>query len=364
MPSKPLGAAVVGTGFGVLTHLRALRRAGFEVRALVGRDPERTAERAQRFDVPNGLTSLDDALALPGVDVVAVATPPHTHADIVLRALDAGKHVLCEKPFARNAEEGRAMLARAEATGLVHMLGTEFRWATGQAVATRAIREGLIGEPKLATFLFHMPALADPAAETPAWWGRAEEGGGWLGAYASHVIDQVRQTCGEFAGVSASLSLLSDRDWTAEDSYTVHFRTVAGVDGMLQSSSGAWGPFAMCSRISGSAGTVTIEGDSVSLTGPTGSRVLDIPEDLRLPPPEPPPSELLVTAYDGLHSMGIDLAPYTKLFLAMADRIAGASRRGAAADPEPATFADGVAIQQVLDAIRQSSAEQRWVEIA
>ena len=68
------GVVIVGTGFGCITHLRALRAAGFDVHALVGRDPEKTAERARRFEVPHGLTNLADALALPGVDAVAIAT--------------------------------------------------------------------------------------------------------------------------------------------------------------------------------------------------------------------------------------------------------------------------------------------------
>ena len=106
------GVVIVGTGFGCITHLRALRNAGFDVRALVGRDPEKTRERARRFDVPHGLTNLGDALALPGVDAVAIATPPHTHAPIALEAIAAGKHVVCEKPFARDAREARAMLER------------------------------------------------------------------------------------------------------------------------------------------------------------------------------------------------------------------------------------------------------------
>ena len=104
MGQSKVGAIVVGTGFGVLTHLRALRGAGFEVHALVGRNPEKTAQRAQKVGVPHACTSLAEALALPGVDAVTVATPPHTHASIVLEAIALGKHVLCEKPFARNAE--------------------------------------------------------------------------------------------------------------------------------------------------------------------------------------------------------------------------------------------------------------------
>jgi len=133
---RNLGAVIVGTSFGVLTHLRALRAAGVDVKAFVGRDPEKTRAKAAQAGVPHGLTSLSEAMALPGVELVTVATPPHTHAAIVLEAIAAGKHVVCEKPFARNADEARQMLEAAEAAGVVHMLGTEFRWSTTQALAT------------------------------------------------------------------------------------------------------------------------------------------------------------------------------------------------------------------------------------
>jgi predicted dehydrogenase len=360
MRNGSVGAVIVGTGFGVLTHLRALRKAGIEVLALVGRDAEKTRQRAGMFDVPNGLTSLAEALALPGVDLVTIATPPHTHAALALEAIAAGKHVLCEKPFARNVEEGRLMLEAAEKAGVVHLLGTEFRYATSQALLTRTVREGSIGEPRLATFIMNVPVLADPASEVPDWWSRADSGGGWLGAYASHIIDQVRATLGEISGVSASLSLVSDRDWTAEDSYTVHFRTESGCDGVLQSTAGALGPMDFITRISGTKGTAWLQGENVCVADAGGTRTLDVPEDLRTLPAEPPPSELMVTTYDHLHAAGFDLGPYTKLAQYMRDRILG---RGAISDPAPATFADGLAAQKVLDAIRKSSAERSWVEV-
>ena len=149
------GVVIVGTGFGCITHLRALRSAGFEVRALVGRDPAKTRERADRFDVPHAMTALTDALALPGVDAVAIATPPHTHAEIALEAIAAGKHVLCEKPFARDAQEARAMLEAARAAGVVHLLGTEFRWSPGQASMARVVET-------LAPADRRVPILASP----------------------------------------------------------------------------------------------------------------------------------------------------------------------------------------------------------
>jgi len=360
MPETRPGAVVVGTGFGVLTHLRALRAAGFEVVALVGRDPEKTRKRADQSGVPHGFTSLDEALVLPGVEAVSVATPPHTHCEIVLEAIAAGKHVLCEKPFARDADEAKRMLDAAEKAGIVHLLGTEFRFATGQALATRAVRAGAIGEPRHATFVFHMPALADPTAEVPGWWTESGEGGGWLGAYCSHVIDHMRVMLGEFAGVSASLTRVGHPDWTADDAYTIHFRTKRGAEGVLQSTAAAHGPFMMTARVVGSAGTLWIEGDAVHVADGSGQRQLEVPDDLAHPAPVPPPGELLVTAYDMLHAMGIDLAPFTRVFEIMRARMAGEPFPD---DPAAGTFADGVAIQEVLDAVRLSSAESRWVAL-
>jgi predicted dehydrogenase len=337
-----------------------MRAAGIDVVALVGRDPEKTVARAERFEVPNALTSLADALALPGVDAVTVATPPHTHVPIVLEAIAAGKHVVCEKPFARDADEGRRMLDAAEAAGVVHLLGTEFRWSAGQALAARVIKQGAIGEPRMATFVLHVPLLADPDGELPAWWANAEEGGGWLGAQAAHVVDQVRTTLGEFDGVSASLPLVADRSMTAEDSYTVHFRTRTGVDGVMQSTAGAYGPPLFVTRVAGTAGTVWVDFDTVSIADADGQRQVPVPDDLALPPPDAPPADLLVTAYDQLHSFGIDLPPYTRVYETFTALIEG---RPVPDDPPPATFADGVADIAVLDAIRRSAADHAWVPV-
>jgi predicted dehydrogenase len=361
MADEPaLGAVVVGTGFGCLTHVRALRAAGFEIAALVGRNPERTKERARRFDIPLATTTLGEALARPGVDAVAIATPPHTHAPLALEAIAAGKHVVCEKPFTRDADEARALLAAAEHAGVVHFLGTEFRWATGQALMTRVVARGEIGEPRLATFLLHLPLLADPGAEVPDWWADAEQGGGWLGAHASHVIDQILVTLGDIAGVSAALPHVADHAWSAEDSYSVRFTTSSGADGVLQASAGDWGPPLFATRIAGTKGTVWTEGDAVYVADPSGTRAVEVPSDLQPVTPDPPPADLMVTAYDLMHSTGIDLGPYTRLMEAFGARIRGTKVPD---DPRPATFADGVKGMAVMDAIRRSAAERDWVAI-
>ena len=94
---------------------------------------------------------------------------------------------------------------------------------------------------------------------------------------------------------------------------------------------------------------------------PTGRvRAIPVPDDLRGGPPDPPPGDLLVTAYDLLHSTGIDVGPYTRLAETFRDLILG---QPVAGDPRPATFADGVANMMVLDAMRLSAASNTWAKV-
>ncbi|WP_037599929.1 Gfo/Idh/MocA family protein [Streptacidiphilus rugosus] len=363
-PNLPSGSgvAVVGTGYGCLTHVPALRRAGFTVHALVGRDADRTAQRAARLGIPHAFTDVAAALAHPGIDAVTVATPPSAHADIVLQAVQAGKHVLCEKPFGRNAAEAARMLTAAERAGVVHLVGCEFRYATAQALAARAVADGAIGTPRLATLLTLLPMFADPRATAPAWWFDPEFGGGWLNAHAAHGIDQIRTTLGEFAGLSAGLTRTRERgSGTAEDAYSIHFELATGVDGVAQSSIASSGPLLMTTRITGSSGSLWIEGDQVCLADVHGRTTLVAPPDPAAAAPEPPPPDLLVTAYDRLHATGIDLTPYTRLAATFRSLIEdGKPLPG----PIPATFADGLALARVLDAVRRSARERRWVQLA
>ncbi len=369
MTEPDLGAVVVGTGFGCITHVRALRGAGFAVKAIVGRDPDRTRERARRFGVPRALTDVAAALALDEVDAVTIATPPHTHSELALAAIAAGKHVICEKPFARDAAEGRTMLAAARAAGVVHLLGTEFRWDPGQATLARTIRAGAIGEPRLATVVLQVPVLAAPGAEVPAWWADAQAGGGWFGAHGSQVIDQIRVTLGELAGVSATLTNVGTSAVNADDTFVMHFETRSGCAGVMQSTAADWGPPIVITRIAGTSGTAWIEGigATVNVADRDGTRNIPVGSDLPTGRPEPLPPGVLHTAYDRMIAHGLDLGPYTCLAAAFRDRILAArgSGRSFADDPRPATFEDGVADMMVLDAARQSAlARGEWITLA
>lgn len=346
MSLKP-PALVVGTGFGCRIHVPALRAAGFDVVGLVGTDAERTRRRAEASGIPQAFTDLDDAIKRTSAKVVSVATPPHTHGPLSLLAISRGCHILCEKPFARDAKEARAMLEAAQHAGVVHLVGHEFRWTPDRAIFARSITQGLIGKPKLAIFASYMALVASPEAKMPRWWFDEQAGGGWLGAQGSHLVDQVRTALGEFVSLSATLPTVSAREGVAEDSYSIRFQLANGAEGILQHTAGAWGAGATMTRVAGTEGTVWVESGTVKIADRNGARDLPVPDDLVLPPP-PPPSD------DPRHRFsGIELGAFTRLCEAMRAAVDG--RAPSAAVPVP-TFADGVACMEVLDAIRKSAA--------
>lgn len=341
------GAVVIGTSFGGRVHVPALRAAGFDVVALVGRDVERTGRRAERLGVPNALTSLEDALALPNVAAITIATPPDTHAVLALAALEAGKHVVCEKPFALDAAEAEPMLTAAEAAGVTHLVGHEFRWATDRAVAGRAIAEGMIGEPRLASFVQFLSLVADPETKMPPWWFDRRAGGGWLGASGSHVIDQVRAWLGEITSVSAGLGRVVDRSAEgAEDSFTVRLTLASGAEAVLQQTAGAWGPAVGITRVAGTEGTVWLEDGAAWIADASGARLLPVPFDLEFPA-APDISEDPRHRYTHL-----ELGPYTRLCEVLRAGVDGQPLPNAVPVP---TFVDGVACMRVLDAVRASA---------
>jgi len=339
------GAVVVGTGFGARVHVPALRAAGFDVVSMVGRDRDRTARRAERAGVEHADASLAEALARPGVDVVSIAAPPDAHAPLAVEACHAGRHVLCEKPFALDALEAESMSMAAAAAGVVALVGHEFRWAPDRAVAARAIADGVIGEPRLATLVQYVPLVADPDAKVPEWWFDETRGGGWLGASGSHIVDQVRTWFGEIASVSATLPTVSRRD-AAEDSFVARLSTQSRVEVVLQQTAASWTPgVAGMTVVAGTDGTLELTGEGVCVSDRSGRRVLPVPDDLALPAAD--------ASDDPRHRYThLELGPYTRLCEALRARMDG--REPASPVPVP-TFADGLACMRVLDAIRASA---------
>ena len=254
MSGARLKALVAGTGFGCRIQLPALRGAGFEVIGLIGSDPQRTGERAAANGVPGSFTDLGAAIDATGADVVAISTPPHSHGALTLQALARGCHVLCEKPFARDVTEAQAMLAAADGAGKVHMLGHEFRYIPQRAAVGRAIAEGLIGEPHAVSMVQLLPHIPVYEGQMPPWWFDPAEGGGWLGASMPHLADQLRTWLGEFTSLSAALSAVTLKRGPVDDTFSLRFAMVGGIEGVIQYCAGVYGPTMNLAHVAGSEG--------------------------------------------------------------------------------------------------------------
>lgn len=366
-----IGAVVVGTGFGLFTHTRALRDAGFEVRAIVGRDRQRVAERAAPLGIPLATDNLAEALADPANQVVTVATPPHAHAPFVMAALDAGRHVVCEKPFAKDAAEARTMRDAAKAAGVFHLLGAEFRFDSAQALLRRVVLSGAIGTPRHFLRIYHQPGSLTEDEPMAPWWEDAAQGGGFLGAFGSHMFDQIDYMFGPVTRVSGQLQTLvpGRPQRTADDCYSVQFEAGDGVLGTIVAAQESRSGFVMCTKVTGTLGGAWIQSgahygdpEEVWIHDAAGMRQVPMPAELVNHPPSPfPISDLIQTEMDRWHTMGFDVPPYARLFSELKAHIEG---REPSIAERAATFDDAVRGQAVLDAIRQSATSRAWVDVA
>lgn len=164
--------AVIGTGFGERVVAPLWRRLGCEADVLSPRDREGIARACGS-----------------GVDLVSVHSPPFLHYEHVMLALDHGRHVLCDKPFGRNAAEALAMRDRARHMGVLHFLNFEFRRHPGRAKAKELLDAGAIGALRHINWTFIGNGLRPQKFR---WLFDKDQSGGWIGAYGSHAIDAIR----------------------------------------------------------------------------------------------------------------------------------------------------------------------------
>lgn len=140
--------AVIGCGFFARNQMHAWQDIdGVELVALCDRDPGRLADAAQAFGVARSYTAAAQMFADGGFDVVDIATTVDSHRPLVELAAAHGVHVICQKPFALNMADARAMVAAVEATGKTLMVHENFRWQSAIRAAIDAVRGGAIGTP-------------------------------------------------------------------------------------------------------------------------------------------------------------------------------------------------------------------------
>ncbi|MCC6510268.1 MAG: Gfo/Idh/MocA family oxidoreductase [Pirellulaceae bacterium] len=141
-----LKAAVIGTGFIGPVHIEGLRRAGVHVQGVLGSSLDRSQATADLFGIPSAYASLQELLDDTAVDVVHITTPNRFHFDQATSALNAGKHVLCEKPLAMNAQESAKLVAHAQRSGLAAGVNYNIRYYPLCLEAAQRVRSGQVGK--------------------------------------------------------------------------------------------------------------------------------------------------------------------------------------------------------------------------
>jgi scyllo-inositol 2-dehydrogenase (NADP+) len=184
-----INVAVVGYGYAgkhFHAYLVGLSR-GLELYAISTRSRER--QRIAAADYPKAViySRLEDVLADPQVDLVVLATPHHTHRDLAVQAMDAGKHVVTDKVMAMDAQEAEDMIASSKRNSVLLSVFHNRRWDWDYLTVKKVIADGLLGEP----YLFQVGIMSYRGPR--GWRGIRAQSGGILYDWPAHFIDQALQ---------------------------------------------------------------------------------------------------------------------------------------------------------------------------
>ncbi len=346
---------IIGVGWGARVQIPAFQATGWEVVAICGRTREKVERITAEHGIPHAFTDYRMLVDLPQVDLVSIVTPPAWHKEMSLAALNAGKHVLCEKPTALNAEEARVMWEAAARTDRIALIDHELRFLPTRQKMRRLIREGYIGHLYHVTYAYRSNSRRDPTKPW-TWWSDASQGGGILGALGSHMVDALRWWFGEITEVSGVLGTFihervdpitgRPRPVTADD-YAA-FLARFGHDGFAEVS------------ISAVAGNY---GQRVVAYGSGGMLILD--EEGKLwgirYEEKGPMHDFTQPDRHPAHPRVLPETPFPMATVHLAEALARAVRDGDRSWLEPAaTFEDGLYNQEVLDAVRKSHATRQW----
>ena len=367
-----IGVGMVGYAFMGAAHSQAWRTVGrvFDLplrpvmAAICGRDQAAVRTAADRMGWAAAVTDWRELVERDDVQLVDICTPGDSHAEIAIAALNAGKHVLCEKPLANTVEEAVAMVEAARAAqerGQVAMVGFNYRRVPALAHARTMVAEGRLGRLRHIRASYLQDWLVDPQA--PLVWRlrRERAGSGALGDLGAHLIDLAQYLAGEWlTGVSGhTTTFVSERPLpddpsrrgavTVDDAAVFTGRTASGVLAIFEVSRVAAGrKNALRIELNGERGSLAFDLERLNeleyhdhtepaVTG--GFRRVLVTE---------PDHPYLSAWWPAGHGLG-----YEHTFVHQARDLFHAIAAGES--PEP-SFADGLQVQRVLAAVEASAA--------
>ncbi|QTE28706.1 Gfo/Idh/MocA family protein [Pengzhenrongella sicca] len=383
-----LGVGMIGYAFMGAAHSQAWRNAPRffdlplrpELTVLGGRSEGAARAAARRLGWADVETDWKALIERDDVDVVDICTPGDTHAEIAIAALAAGKHVLCEKPLANSVAEAEAMAAaaaQAATRGVLAMVGFTYRRVPAIELARRMVADGRIGQIRQIRAQYLQDWLADPQAPLSWRLDKQRAGSGALGDIGAHIVDLAQFISGEvLTSVGGVLTTFVSERPVADSFAGLHGRGGTGRGPVTVDDAAIF-----LARLSG-GGIATFEATRfawgrknairLELNGTTGSLAFDFEDmnvlnyfDATLAPVEAGFRRIVVTEPDhpylsawwpAGHGLG-----YEHAFTHQAVDLVGAIAAGR--QPEP-SFADGLQIQRVLDAVeRSSTAGGAWVAL-
>lgn len=353
---------IVGVGFARTTQIPGFQNCrGARVVAITSRHRERAESVAGEFGIEHVAGDWRELVQREDVDLVSVVTPPATHMEITLAALEHGKAVLCEKPMAMDAGEAKRMVDGAQAPGTLALIDHELRFLPSRQKMRTMLHNGEIGDVRHCNYLFRSDyrGVLDRQWD---WWSDAAMGGGTLGAIGSHAIDSFRWMLG--AEVSEVCCLLSThiaarpdkstgltRAVTTDDEAKLMFRFAdsslgKNATGAASLSVVESGKYENRLEVFGTKGALMVEENGDLSHSPAGSGIWK--------PVEVEPGSIAPGMREGSWSRG-----FTSFSAAIVDALREDRKTVAGA----ATFEDGYRIQLVLDAARASNESRRWARV-
>jgi predicted dehydrogenase len=308
---------------------------------------------AKEFGDGNFTDDWRETIKNENVDLVCITTPPDTHFEITCAAIEAGKHVLCEKPMAMSAGEARAMTELAKEKQILALIDHELRFLHGRRQAFEMLRNGEIGKVRHAKANFRAPHRGDTASPWN-WWSDKAAGGGALGAIGSHIIDSLNwfldtEIAEAFCRLQTHIKQRKDakmgemRAVTSDDEANLIVRFADGVltedaTGNVSISMTEYPKYQNRMEFFGTRGAIRVEARGEVFLGTAGATDwTPIETDL------------------GKTVEGVADTGFARGFMNFAPAIVEAILSGKTEIPHAATFADGVKVQRVLDAAHESN---------
>jgi len=372
--TPPLHIAMVGHNFMGRAHGNAFRQANhfFDLPrtvvadVVVGRDLERATAAAQRFGFRRASTDLDAVLADPAIHVVDVATPNDSHHAIAMAALQAKKHVLCEKPLAMTLAQAKEMAALAKKQKVRVGLWHNYRRAPATALAAKMIARGDLGAIRQVRAVYLQDWLADASVEASWRTSKKTCGSGAHGDLNAHLVDLTRALTGlRFEAVCGVQQTFTRQrpdgsggkaKVDVDDAFLFLARFRGGAVGSYEATRTAPGrKNHNCLEISGEKGSIRW---NLERMNELEVFLLDEPRDAQ--------GFRTVMCMDSVHPYAANWWPdghivgYEHTFVHHVADFVRALHDGT---PFAPGFDDGVAVQAVLEAALQSTKDGAWVKV-